>query len=272
MKIRNAILFLLSISPAIALAQAGSGELTNGRFEFRVGGQIFSSFTSRARIDSEILGPGTEFEFENVTDLEEKISIGRLDGHVRFNDRHNVAFSYYDINRTGGKALDTEIEWEGDVYPIGIDVESRLEQQVIKLSYGYNFLRKPRSEMGFSFGLHTMKFGMGLRTANDLQVSSTDVTAPLPVLGLNGQYRIGNKWRFVGSVEWLDVTVGDYRGVFTDTVLSIEHDTFEHFGFGFGVNTFGLDVEAQSGDLTGIIDLGFNSAIVYMKGRFGGPL
>jgi hypothetical protein len=126
--------------------------------------------------------------------------------------------------------------------------------------------------MGFSFGVHTMDFGLGLRSANGLQASSADATAPLPVIGLTGQYRMGQKWRFVGSVEWLDVTVGDYQGVFNDTVLSIEHDTFDRLGFGFGLNNLSLDIEATSGDLTGLVDLGFNSAIVYMKGRFGGPL
>ncbi len=272
MKHYKPIVFLFSLLPAAAFAQGSEGELTHGRFEFRVGGQIFSSFTSRVRIDSEILGPGSEFEFENVTDLEEKVTIGRLDGRLRFSERHSMAFSYYDINRTGGKSLETEIEWEGEVYPIGISVESLFEQKVVKLSYAYNFIDRPRGEMGFSFGVHTMDFNLGLRTANGLQASDAQATAPLPVIGLNGQYRIGDKWRFVGSVEWLDVTVGDYQGVFTDTVLSIEHDTFDRFGFGFGINTYGLDIEAKSGDLTGLIDLGFNSAVVYFKGRLGKTL
>jgi hypothetical protein len=272
MKIHHAFFLLSTMLPAVGLAQGMEGDLTHGRFEFRVGGQIFSSFTSRARVDSEILGPGTEFEFENVTDLEEQISIGRLDGRLRFSDRHSMAFSYYDIARTGGKSLETEIEWEGDVYPIGIAVESRFEQQVLKLSYAFNFFSRPRSEMGFSFGVHTMDFGLGLRAANSVQASSADATAPLPVLGLTGQYRIGNKWRFVGSVEWLDVTVGDYQGVFSDTLLSIEHDTFDRFGFGIGLNSSSLDIEARSGDLTGLIDLGFDSAVVYFRGSLGRSL
>jgi hypothetical protein len=269
MNLKLSVLFSL-VLPTLAFGQGANSELTNGRFNFRVGGQIFSSFTSRVRVDSEILGPGTEFEFENVTDLEESISIGRFDGDIRFNDRHRIALSYYDIIRSGGKSLQTEIDWEGEVYPIGVDVKSRSEQEVIKLSYAYSFLRRSKAEMGFSFGVHTMKFGLGLATANNQQSSNVDATAPLPVIGLNGQYRIGRKWRFVGSVEWLDVTVGDYRGVFTDAIATIEHDTLEHIGFGFGLNRLGLDVEATSGDLTGLLDIGFNSAVVYMKGQFGG--
>jgi len=49
----------------------------------------------------------------------------------------------------------------------------------------------------------------------------------------------------------------------------VEHDTFDRFGFGFGFNTFRLDVEARDENLTGTIYLDFDSFIVYFKGSFG---
>ena len=47
----------------------------------------------------------------------------------------------------------------------------------------------------------------------------------------------------------------------------MEHDTWERFGFGFGLNSFGLDVSSGDENLKGIIDIRFDSFVVYFKGQ-----
>ncbi len=68
-------------------------------------------------------------------------------------------------------------------------------------------------------------------------------------------------------MEWFDVKTGDLSGVFSDAVFSVEHDTWDRFGFGFGINSFGLDVRSGDEDLKGMIDIQFDSIIVYFKGH-----
>ena len=65
------------------------------------------------------------------------------------------------------------------------------------------------------------------------------------------------------------MSAGEYSGTFSDTILTVEHDTWDRFGFGFGINSFGLDVRAGDENLKGIIDIRFDSFIVYFKGNFG---
>ncbi len=61
----------------------------------------------------------------------------------------------------------------------------------------------------------------------------------------------------------------DTGGTFTDLVLTVEHDTWDRFGIGFGLNSFGLDVSATDSNLTGSIDTEFDSFLIYIKGHFG---
>ncbi len=264
------VLMMALLAPGIALAQAPESELLNAKFFFRIGGQAFTRFRTTVRIDSPTLGQGTEFTLEDATNLEETINIGRLDGLYRFTNRHSMAFSVYDIDRTGSRTIDRDITWDGETFPINATVESLFNQRVVKLSYAYTFLIRPKGVMAASVGLHTMKFDTGLRALNGSREKSNSTEAPLPVIGIRGQYRFGEKWRFVGSVEWLDVDVGDYSGTFSDTLLTVEHDTWDRFGLGFGINSFGLDIRSSDTDLRGNIDISFDSFVVYFRGNFGG--
>lgn len=93
--------------------------------------------------------------------------------------------------------------------------------------------------------------------------------APLPSVGIRGQYRFGEKWRFVGKINWLDVSAGEHRGTFSDTLLTMEHDTWDRVGLGFGINSFGLKLESRDSGLRGIVDINFDSLVVYFNGHFG---
>lgn len=257
------------LTPGLALAQAPESELLDGKFDFRIGSQIFTRFSTSLRVDSESSGRGTRFSLEDQTNLEETITVARLDGRYRFSDRHAMSFSYYDIDRSGSGDLGLDVRWGPVLFPDGIGVESRFRQKILKMNYAYTFLIRPKALLAFSAGLHTMKFSTGLRAGDGSRETSNNADAPLPLLGLRGQYRFGAKWRFVGSMELFDVTVGDIRGIFSDTLLTVEHDTWERFGLGFGINAFGLDVRARDENLNGAIDMNFDSFVIYFKGVLG---
>jgi hypothetical protein len=123
--------------------------------------------------------------------------------------------------------------------------------------------------MAATVGLHTMKFHTGLRALDGDEEKRNSTEAPLPSVGIRGQYRFGEKWRFVGKINWLDVTAGDYRGTFADTLLTVEHDTWDRIGLGFGINSFGLKLESRDSGLRGLVDISFDSFVVFFKGHFG---
>jgi opacity protein-like surface antigen len=261
--------FLAVLMPGLAVAQAPQSDPLNGKFSFRIGAQAFTKASTTIRIDSATLGIGTEFNLEDATNLEEDVTVGRLDGLYRFTDRHSVAFSYYNIERTGSRTLNIDIDWNGVTFPIGIGVESQFNEKIVDLSYGYTFLNRPNATLAATAGLHVISFDTSLRALNGSITRSNSTDAPLPVFGLSGQYRFADKWRFVGSLKVFSFDFDEYDGTFTDLVLSVEHDTWDRFGFGFGLNSFGLDVSASDSNLSGSIDTDFDSFLIYIKGHFG---
>jgi hypothetical protein len=261
--------FLALLMPGLAVAQAPQSDPLDGKFNFRIGAQAFTKASTTIRIDSATSGMGTEFNLEDATNLEEEVTVGRLDGQYRFTDRHSVAFSYYNIKRTGSRTLNFNIDWNGVTFPIGIAVESQFNQKIVDVSYGYTFFVRPNATLAATAGLHVIGFDTSLRALDGSRDRSNSTDAPLPVFGLSGQYRFADKWRFVGSLKVFSFDFDEYDGTFTDLVLTVEHDTWDRFGIGFGINSFGLDVSAGDANLRGTIDTDFDSFLVYFKGSFG---
>lgn len=258
---------LLTCSPA--LAQGPDPSRFDDRLEIRVGGQVFSTFTTRVRIDSETLGLGTEIDLEEELDVEERISVARLDALLRFNRRHGLSMSLYDISREGARTTTRDINYGDAVFPAGTPVVTEFNQEVIKLAYRLRFVNKPRAELSGSFGLHTMQLSSALRALDGSIAQAHDADAPLPVIGVQGVYQFADRWRFNGSVEWFDIQSGDLQGRFSDFLVAVEHQTFDRFGFGIGVNRLGLRFEAGDENLSGRLDIGFTAAVIYFKGNLG---
>ena len=109
---------LAALLPGPAVAQAPGSDLLAGRFSFRIGAQAFTKASTTIRIDSATSGMGTEFNLEDATNLEEEVTVGRLDGQYRFTDRHSVAFSYYNIKRTGSPFSTRSVHGQLGIYQV----------------------------------------------------------------------------------------------------------------------------------------------------------
>lgn len=252
-----------------ASAQDSASQFDDARFQFHVGGQLFTNYSTQLRIDSETFGFGTEIELEEELSVEDSLQIGRLDATLRIGGRSSLAMSYYDIARDGTRPTQRDIQFGDTFYPAGTPVQTEFNQEVIKAAYRFRFLRRPRAQMSASIGLHTMLISTAVRSLDGSRVEEQDADAPLPVFGLQGAWQFGEKWQLNGSTEWFDVKSGDFQGTFMDAIVSVEHQTFERIGFGFGINRFLLDVEAGDADLRGLVEVQFDAGILYMKGSFG---
>ncbi len=67
----------------------------------------------------------------------------RLDSFWRFGDsgRHKVKSIAFDMSRDNSKTWDRDIEWGGDVYPVGAKVDAEFSFTVIEVAYEYAFLQ-----------------------------------------------------------------------------------------------------------------------------------
>ncbi len=217
------------------------------RATLRVGGVLFGSFGTTARVSSDI-GVGAILDFEDLLGIDRSDQVFRLDGSYAFNDRHSVVVGYYDIDRSGSETLTEGIEVGDVVIPAG-DVRSSFGTKIFKLSYRYNFVTDARTVIGASFGAHTMRLNLGLESgAFDIE-ESFGATVPVPLVGLHAAYALSPTWSLYSTGEALQVSIDDYGGTIIDFRLGLNWDAFEHVGLGVEFNSFRMDIDAEDGNL-----------------------
>jgi hypothetical protein len=235
------------------------------RFGLSIGGALFANFDTTLQVNSESTGLGTVLNLEDLLALDDSSGAARIDGHYAFNQRHRVDFSYYDIKRNGSRQINDDIQIGGITIPASV-VDTDLNTQVLKLAYRYNFVTDERTVIGASIGLHTLAMQAKFKSAQFNVAEDFKMAAPLPVLGLHAAYALDHKWTLAGDVELLQIDIGSYAGFISDTRLTLEHDTFENFGWGFGFNGFQLNGKAEgNGDRSAQIDYGYQSVMLYLR-------
>ena len=151
--------FAILMIAAAPTLHAEAGNPLNDTFNVSLGGFLLDTDTT-IRADGE-LGTGTEVDLGRDVGLQDSDRF-RLDAYWRMTPRQKLRLMYFDTSANGRRVIDEEIEFNGETFPIDIEVAARVKTQVIALSYEFDFLQSDTYELGGTFGLHTLKFETGL--------------------------------------------------------------------------------------------------------------
>jgi hypothetical protein len=219
------------------------------RFTFRVGGLFVADNATELRVDTPFL-IGAIIDSKQTLGLSSGVETFWLDGYYRFTPRHRLDFSWHDIERTGSKVIDAEIEFEGIVIPAGARVDTFLGTEFLKLAYVFSFYRSDKVELGISAGLNTNRIEVELdaQTTGSASVDireDADATAPLPVVGIRLGYRITPRLAYNADLDVFVVSYDRYKGYSSDVKLLLEYRPSKHLGFGGGISVTNLDIEVE---------------------------
>lgn len=232
--------------PSVSLAPGAAGSSPHNRFSARVGG-FAVRFKTRARVDSETLGTGTDLDLEDDTTLDRSTTEARLDGHVRFGKRHRLDYGYVGFRRTGDRILDQQIQFGDEVFDINAQLTTEFKNDLYKLAYRYDVLRKPTWDLGLSFGFSAFAMDLGLQAipagGGTIVAESEDFIAPIPMLGVHTDVKLADEWYLRAGGEFFDVGVDDYEGKLTDTRIAVDWYPFRNVGFGIGFNRMRMTFE-----------------------------
>ena len=145
----------------------------------------------------------------------------RLDSSWRFGDsgRHKVKAIAFDMSRDNSRTFDRDIEWGGDVYPVGAKVDAEFSFTVIEVAYEYAFLRRDNYELDASIGLHYTDLSSSLKakveasggTLTEDISNSASVAAPLPVIGLRGIWDLSHNFWLDATAQFFALSIDDIR-------------------------------------------------------------
>jgi hypothetical protein len=253
----------LLLVPAWAFAQS---ELDD-RFSISLGAFITDRDTN-TQLNSETLGKGTEIDFEEDLGLDSSDTVFRLDSHYRFNQKHRLNFSVFDLSRDSSATTQRDIQFGDEIFLIDTVVNTEFDITIIRLTYTYSFWQRDNGYLGVTFGAHVADSKIALAEQNLGQSEISELTAPLPVLGLRGEYEITDRLSLTAVGEFFMVEFDDVDGSLVDLYVGIDYQVIEHVAVGLGFNSVNLDVDASKNDFSGSLDWRYEGALLFFKFDF----
>lgn len=206
------------------------------------------NFETTAQLDSETLGAGTLFSFEDDLALESDTFVARLDGYFRFGRKHRLEFGYVDLSRNGSAALVQQIQFGDELYDVDAIVDSSFDTQLYKLAYKPSIFNNGRVDVGLSIGISAMRVEAGIEAIGSVgggpsagAIERESLTAPVPLLGAHVDVTLYRGLFLRTSYEYFNASHDEYSAQMTDARISLDYIPWKHFGFGVGYNLVSLE-------------------------------
>jgi hypothetical protein len=244
-------------------------------------GWYFAGLDSTVRLGESNLGLGIDLSVEEFLDLDSSGGAFRFEGGWRFskNKRHKMELGWYAFHRSGTKTIDNPVtlppELGGGTIGPGT-YNTTFDFDIIKVKYEYSFLLDDRVDFNIGAGLFVMPFKVGILVdtsgvgTSQLQES---ITAPLPVISMGFDIALTPKWFIRQQLDLFYLEISDFKGGIADIQLALEYLPWKNFGFGLGLDSLTVKVEAENSDVPGVDfsgDIGFDTTGVqlYVKAFF----
>jgi len=257
-------LTLVAASPFVASHAAAAEDAYDpltGRGYLAIG-----SFANSTGLDIRLDGAspgalGTEFDWDQRFGLEDAKRF-RVDGVWRFTPKHHLRLLYTDYSQDDRGTVQTAIQWGDELIPVGAQVTAGLGFEVIEAAYEYAFVSTPRAEISGSIGLHYTTLEARLSavvTAGGAGGSRTvggprSVAAPLPVVGVRGMWRLGEKVYLDAQAQYFSLAIDDIKGSLYNYRAALVWQPTRRIGLGLGYDAFGVDVDLRQDDFRGKVD------------------
>jgi hypothetical protein len=264
---------LLLGSPA-AFADESPNLLTDS-FQVALGTFIITSEPT-VQLNGET-GSGDRVDFDEALGGGDSQRI-RLDSHWRFGDsgRHKLKAIAFDMSRDNSRTFDEDIEWGGDIYPVGAVIDAEFSFTVIELAYEYSFMRRDNFELDASIGLHYTDLESSLSARAETSggtltgdiSNSASVAAPLPVLGLRGIWDLSHNFWLDATAQFFALSIDEYDGNLQDYRILVTWQPKKWLGIGLGYNRFSIDVDVDASDFDGSLDWTYSGPMIFYSATF----
>jgi hypothetical protein len=237
-------------------------------------GVLFGAFISEPitsiRLDSDS-GSGTDVDLEDDFGLDSSTSVLRVAGYWWLSERNRLDFSLFDFSREGSRQISETIEFGDETFEIDTVVAAKADYSIWKAAYTFAPLVKERGYLGVTGGLYASQTKISLSEPTLGRAESEDLTAPLPVIGVRGEYEIGERVTLRGAFEWFGIDTGDVEGNLRDSYIAVDYGFGRRFAVGLAFNDVRMDIRADEGDsgFRGALDWGYDGWLLYMTAEIG---
>jgi len=241
----------------------------NDKFYFGAGVYLTTT-SSNLQVNSNS-GLGTSIDMEKLLGLQSNKGVPFGMGRWRFTDRWRVEVEYFQLNRSGSKAIDQSINVGDTTFPINAQMNTKFDFSDTRVSVGYSFFKTADKELGVALGAHVLSYDLSLNgTFNGAAVGSESaaVTAPLPVLSGYGTFALTDRWAVDARLDRFSLTFDAYKGNMTSLAVDILYQPFRHVGFGLGYRAVFIDLGFTASSWSGNATQAYQGPLAFVTASF----
>ncbi len=217
---------------------------------------------------------GSDVDFESDLGFVENKGAFITDFQWRSSRRSRFDFSFVSLHRDAIHTINKNITFGDHTYNASAVINSFFNTEIYRFSYGYALVSKPKGELGFSVGAHTLHASVGIGIHNTGGAGGTirddlGFTAPLPNLGIWGGYALSNRLAINGEFDYLAFKVGDVGGEILGYNLGLTYRVADNFDLSFGYTGFRFDIDVTTKKFNGFIDWGYRGFAITTAYSFG---
>lgn len=244
----------------------------NRRFKVSAGG-FFPVNNTKVKVEGNNGNIGTEIDLESDLGFTKSSAsfLGTFDW--RISKRSRLGFEYFVLDRTATKTLQRDINFGDHTYPVDGRVQGTFNVQIARIAYGYAILSKPKYQAGLLIGAHVLFADLGLRLEANTQSleyrDSFDFTAPLPDVGIWGEFVLGKRWGLYANVNYLAIKIDETDGRIISYNLSVLYNVVQNFSLTAGYTGLNFRVDTFQDRLNGFLKWGYNGPTITAVYTFG---
>ena len=196
---------------------------------------------------------GVSLDAEKLLGLDTELTVLRVGALYRPGEtrRNQIDFTWGAYHRSGHAVLDHEIEGGGITLPIGANLDTVFNFDIIRTTYSYAILQDDRMRIAIGLGVYVvpLKYSLGLETTGGrTDVEAADVTFPLPTVALRADFLLVPKLYLTTSIDAMYLEISNFKGSIYDINAALEYRPWKHVGFGVGYNSFSVNVQGHGSD------------------------
>ena len=221
------------------------------------------------RADTEIgingaSGIGAIVDLSDALNTKREDQAWKIESLFRFNPRHSIGFSYYDVRRNGFREITDSIAIGDTTYGVGSQLRNNLDIKLYRFFYNYSFHHDDKVELAASLGMYIADIQAGFSgnfsctgspnctgTPQTVLAEEGRLFAPPPTIGLVLNYNFTPRLLGQARFDWFYVEFSQFKGFMTELYFGLEYRLFKHVAVGAAFNRLDLNVKYEPEKRTG---------------------
>jgi len=146
---------------------------------------------------------GSDINLVNDLGFDDRKNFGEGHLQIKFGGKHKFNFSFIPLKWEGNQNLTRTIEFGGQTFTVGANVQSKANLDLYKAGYEYDFLLGKAGFLGGTVDVLVAKVDVELKAPALAINEKEDKTVPIPMIGLIGR---------IYPIQWIHLT-GKVSGI-----------------------------------------------------------